>query len=127
AAGRWDLVLPGPAARRGARLRARGGVGVGRGAMWLVTAALTMTEFPVGGSLFFAATLVSPVAFFAAVGAVTSQLSDTRRRASSLGGVVFGIFYALLLVADSGAGVAWLRWATPLGWIEELRPLVGSH
>jgi ABC-2 type transport system permease protein len=126
-AGRWELVVAGPTTRRRATLRALGALGVGLGAMWLVTAALAMTEFPVGSSLFFAAALISPVALFTAAGALTSQLADTRRRASSLGGIVFGVFYALRLVADSGAGVAWLRWATPLGWIEELRPLVGSH
>jgi ABC-2 type transport system permease protein len=31
------------------------------------------------------------------------------------------------MVADSGAGPQWLRWATPLGWVEELRPLTGSR
>jgi ABC-2 type transport system permease protein len=126
-AGRWDLVVAGPTTRRRATLRALGAMRAGLAAMWLVTAVLTMTEFPLGSSLFFAAALISPVALFTAVGALTSQLSDTRRRASSIGGVIFGAFYALRLVADSGSGVAWLRWATPLGWIEELRPLVGSH
>jgi ABC-2 type transport system permease protein len=31
------------------------------------------------------------------------------------------------MVADSGAGLAWMRWASPLGWVENLRPLTGSQ
>ena len=31
------------------------------------------------------------------------------------------------MVADSGAGPGWLRWATPLGWIEELQPLTSPR
>jgi ABC-2 type transport system permease protein len=31
------------------------------------------------------------------------------------------------MVADSGSGLGWLRWATPLGWIEELRPLASPR
>jgi ABC-2 type transport system permease protein len=30
------------------------------------------------------------------------------------------------MVAGSDPALAWLRWASPLGWIEELRPLTGS-
>ena len=31
------------------------------------------------------------------------------------------------MVADSVAGRGWLRWASPLGWVENLRPLTGSQ
>jgi ABC-2 type transport system permease protein len=31
------------------------------------------------------------------------------------------------MVADSDAGLAWIRWASPLGWVENLRPLTGSQ
>lgn len=27
------------------------------------------------------------------------------------------------MVADAGIGLAWMRWASPLGWVENLRPL----
>ncbi len=33
----------------------------------------------------------------------------------------------LRLVADSAASLAWLRWTTPLGWIEELQPLTAPR
>jgi ABC-2 type transport system permease protein len=35
--------------------------------------------------------------------------------------------YLVRMVADSDASLAWLRWASPFGWIEELRPLTGSR
>ena len=31
------------------------------------------------------------------------------------------------MVADSGTGLAWLRWVSPLGWVENLRPLTDSQ
>jgi len=37
--------------------------------------------------------------------------------------VALGVCYAVRMVADSGTGLQWLRWATPLGWVEELQPL----
>src|SRR5207247_9144480 len=34
--------------------------------------------------------------------------------------------YLIRMVADSDRSLSWLRWASPFGWIEELRPLTGS-
>ncbi len=55
--------------------------------------------------------------------ALTSQLAATRRQAASYAAAVLGVSYAIRLVADSGIGLHWLRWASPLGWVEELQPL----
>ena len=41
--------------------------------------------------------------------------------------MALGACYALRLVADSGTSLAWLRWASPLGWAEELQPLTGPR
>ena len=60
---------------------------------------------------------------FLAVGALAGQLAATRRQAAAYAGAALGVSYALRLVADSGIGLEWLRWATPLGWVEELQPL----
>jgi ABC-2 type transport system permease protein len=40
---------------------------------------------------------------------------------------VLGACYALRLVADSRSGFEWLRWVTPIGWVEELRPLTSPR
>ncbi len=80
-----------------------------------------------GQSLYFSVTLVAGAAVFLSLGALTSQLAATRRRAASMAAVVFGVSYALRMVADSDPGLHWMVWLSPLGWIEESRPLTDPH
>jgi ABC-2 type transport system permease protein len=89
-------------------------VGVGRS---------SKVQIATGAALYFAVALVAGAALFLAVGALVSQLAATRRQAAGYAGTALGIFYAVRLIADSGRGLGWLRWATPLGWVEELQPL----
>ena len=110
-AGRYELLLAGQTTRRRAGGQAVAGLGVGLAMLFALTAVATVITgrsskvgFTVGQSLFFAITLVAGAASFLAIGALTSQLSDTRRRAASLAGLVFGISYALRMVADSDPG-----------------------
>lgn len=133
-AGRYELLLAGQTTRRRASAQAVVGLGVGLAALFALTAFGTILTgqasavgFTVGQSLFFSATLVAGAAVFLAIGALTSQLANTRRRAASLAGAVFGISYALRMVADSDPGLHWMVWLSPLGWIEEARPLTDPH
>ena len=64
---------------------------------------------------------------FLAIGALTSQLAPTRRQASGLAAAVLAAGFVIRLVADSVAGASWMRWASPLGWVENLRPLTGAR
>jgi ABC-2 type transport system permease protein len=61
-------------------------------------------------------------AVFGALATVCAQLAQTRRLATGLGVGVFGVFFVLRMIGDSGTGAAWLLWATPLGWIEKVEP-----
>ncbi|MHB8465015.1 MAG: ABC transporter permease subunit [Acidimicrobiales bacterium] len=131
--GRWELLLTGPTTRRRAAAQAIVGLGAGLVTLWAVTAASTAAVgssskvgFSIGASLFVATALVGDAAVFLAVGALAAQLAGTRRQANGIAGLVLGASFLVRVVADSGSGVSWLRWATPLGWAEELRPLVGS-
>src|SRR5262249_60502418 len=55
--------------------------------------------------------------------AVASQLAPTKRMATGLAAGVLVIAFALRTAAAiSGAGLGWLRWTSPLGWGEALRP-----
>jgi ABC-2 type transport system permease protein len=133
-AGRYELLLAGQTTRRRASAQAVVGLGVGLALLFAFTAFGTIltgqastVAFTVGQSLFFAVTLVSGASVFLAIGALTSQLANTRRRAASMAGVVFGVSYALRMVADSDPGLHWLVWLSPLGWIEEARPLTDPH
>ncbi len=82
---------------------------------------------PTGGSAYLALATVSVVPVFVGVGALTSQLAPTRRIALELGSAIVGLSLLLRVIADTSAGAAWLRWATPLGWAEEMRPFTGSE
>ena len=133
-AGRWELLLAGRTSRRHAAAQGLVGLAAGLAALWTVTAALTVAAgarpsvgFPVSASLFYATAGTATAAMFLAVGALTSQLSPTRRQANGLAAAVLGVCFGIRLVADSVTGLAWARWASPLGWVENLRPLTGSQ
>ena len=133
-AGRWELLLAGQTTRRSAAAQALAGLACGVAALWTVTAVITVVvgrsskvDISAGGALFLAVSVVAAAVMFLAVGALASQLAATRRQASAYAGAVLGVSYALRMVADSGTGLGWLRWASPLGWIEQLQPLTGPH
>jgi ABC-2 type transport system permease protein len=129
-AGRYDLLLAGQTTRRRAGGQALAGLGAGLLALFALTAAGAIVTgrspsagFSLRQCLYFSVTLVAGAAMFLAIGALASQLAGTRRRAAALAGVVFGLAYALRMVADTNQGLHWLMWLSPLGWIEETRPL----
>jgi len=133
-AGRWELLLAGPTTRRRAAAGAAAGLGIGLLTLWAVTAAGAVVvgrgadaRFTVSASLFTAVATVAATAMFLAVGALCSQLTASRRQAAALAAGVFGVAYLLRAVAASGTSLRWLRWASPLGWVDELRPLTGSR
>jgi ABC-2 type transport system permease protein len=129
-AGRWELLLAGHTTARRATAQALGGFGAGVAALFAVTAVITVAVgrsatvgLAAGPALYFSLTLVVGAAMFMTLGALTSQLAGTRRRAAGYAGAVFGISFALRMVADSEPTLHWLVWASPLGWVEETRPL----
>jgi ABC-2 type transport system permease protein len=132
--GRWERLLAGATTRRRGTAQGLGGLAAGLFALWAVTATISAavgrthdTRFSITASAFLAVAQVANAAVFLAVGALCSQLVPTRRRAATIAGAVFGVSFATRLVAESGRGLHWLRWATPFGWISELRPLTGSN
>lgn len=133
-AGRWEVLLAGPSTRRRAAAAALAGLGTGVLVLWAVTAAVTVVvgrgygaRFPVTASLFMAVAAVAATAMFTAVGALCGQLAGTRRRAAAIAAAVFGAAYLIRLVAYADMRLMWLRWASPLGWVDELQPLTGSR
>jgi polyether ionophore transport system permease protein len=124
-AGRAELVLAGAVSRRTAFLAQLAAIGVGAALLWLATfVALVAAGLPAGGSAFLALAVISPVPVFVGVGALASQLAPAKRLATGLSTVVLAIAFTLRAVADTAPGLGWLRWATPLGWAEEMRPFV---
>jgi ABC-2 type transport system permease protein len=133
-AGRWELLLAGWTTRRHATVQAIAGLAAGWAVLWALTAALTVIAgsranvgFPVSASLFYATAATAGAAIFLAIGALASQLTPTRRQANGLAAAVFGVAFLIRMVADGVTGLAWLRWVSPLGWVENLHPLTGSQ
>jgi ABC-2 type transport system permease protein len=127
-AGRAELVLSG-IVRRGTWF-GTGIVAVAGGTvlLWLAqTIGLVVGGLPAGGSAYLALSDISVVAVFAGIGALASQLAPTRRLALELGIAAVGAFWLLRVAADTSSSIGWLRWATPLGWAEEMRPFTGAQ
>jgi ABC-2 type transport system permease protein len=128
--GRWQLMLAGrtraaraTAATLGALAAAVGVIVAGTTLVVLLAGLDPDVGFGVGNSLLYGLSIAIPPAVFAAVGGLTSQLCRTRRAANGLGLAIFGLTFAVRMIADSGPGTRWLLWATPFGWTERMHPL----
>jgi ABC-2 type transport system permease protein len=129
-AGRWELLVAGPTTRRRATLEALLGLAALIGLMLLPLTVLTVVaaqtpgaRFGVAGVLLFDVALVAGAAMFLAVGAVASQIAATRSQAAILAATVLGLAFIARVVSDTGNSLEWVRWLSPIGWLEELRPL----
>ena len=127
-AGRTELVLAGIVGRRAAYVVSLAAIGTAAALLWVALLAGSVAAgLSLGGSAYLALAVVSMVPVFVGVGAVTSQLAPTRRMALELGGAVIALSFLLRVIADTSSGAGWLRWGTPLGWAEELRPFTGAR
>ena len=97
-AGRYEMLLAGQTTRRRAGGQAVAGLGAGLITLFVLTAIGTILTgqaatvgFTLGQSLYFSVTLTAGAATFIAIGALTSQLANTRRRAATMAGAIFGI------------------------------------
>jgi ABC-2 type transport system permease protein len=126
--GRMELVLAGALTRRTAYLAAMSAIAAGVLLLWLAeTVGFVFAGLPTGGSAYLALATASVIPVYVGVGALVSQLAPTRRMALELGNGFVGLSLLLRVVADTSSGAGWLRWLTPLGWAEELRPFTQSQ
>ena len=127
-AGRTELTLAGVVSRRTAYLAALAAIGAATLILWAAEfAGFAFGGLPLAGSAYLALATISVIPVFAGVGAVASQLAPTRRTAMEIGGGAVALFFLLRVIADTVAGTGWLRWLTPLGWAEEMRPFAGPR
>ncbi|HEV3293407.1 MAG TPA: hypothetical protein VG123_30885 [Streptosporangiaceae bacterium] len=127
-AGRAELTLAGIVSRRTAYASAMAAIGAATVILWAAEfAGFAFGGLPVAGSAYLALATVSVVPVIAGAGAVASQLAPDRRLALEMGGGAVALFFLLRVIADTVAGAGWLRWATPLGWAEEMRPFAGPR
>jgi ABC-2 type transport system permease protein len=126
--GRSELVLAGTVSRPAAYAAVLAAIGADLALLWLaLVIGFVGGGLALPGSLYLALSIVSVAAVFTGVGVLASQLAPTRRLALELGmGVVAGGLL-LRVIADTSAGASWVRWFTPLGWAEQLRPFTGER
>jgi ABC-2 type transport system permease protein len=84
---------------------------------------LAVLRLPAAGSAALALSIAGCGLVFAGVAAVTAQLATTARGARGLALGVLGVAFVLRAVGDAGstAGLSWLTWVSPLGWVESAR------
>jgi polyether ionophore transport system permease protein len=127
-AGRTELVLAQPVGRRVLFLSAAAAVTAGAAILWLAEfAGFVLGGLPAASSAYLALATASVVPVFAGLGALASQVAPTKRIALEVGSALLGVALLLRAAADTSAGAGWLRWTTPLGWAEELRPFAGAR
>lgn len=95
----------------------------------IIAGSLIAQDLPTTGSIGYGASLAAIGITFAAVAAVTSQMSSTARGANSLAAVMIGVFFLLRGFGDSighltadklGVVSAWPSWLSPLGWGQQI-------
>ena len=126
--GRTEVVLAAPVSRATANTAGLLAVATGIALLGLAEfAGLVAAGIPAGGAAYLALASGMTAAVFTGIGALVSQLLPTRRGALGLATAALGLLFVLRILADTVSGAGWLRWATPLGWAELLRPLTGPE
>lgn len=125
-AGRAELVLASPVSRGTSFLASVTAIVAGTALLWAAQlAGFLAGGLPAGGGAFLALTSTSVVFVYAGIGALACQLAPTRRVALELGSAAVGAGLIVRVIADTASGAGWLRWGSPLGWAELMRPF--SH
>ncbi|MGW6572829.1 ABC transporter permease [Streptomyces sp. NPDC054945] len=67
--------------------------------------------------------------FFACVAAIAAQLTESARAAKGIAAAVLGVAFVLKAAGDAGTegGRSALTWASPLGWVENVRAFAAER
>ena len=127
-AGRRELVLSAPVGRDAVNLAGMSAILASAAVLWAAEfAGFVIGGLPAGGAAYLSLATASVLLVGAGIAAVASELAPNRRIALELGAAVMGLTFTLRVVADTLGGLGWLRWLTPLGWAEQMRPLTGAR
>ncbi|KXX56149.1 ABC transporter permease [Rhodococcus sp. LB1] len=92
---------------------------------------LLAAGLPLDGSVALGAAVAGAGIAFAAIAAVTAQVTDSARTANGLAGAALGVAFLLRAVGDMTGTVTdngtrvvsgWPTWVSPIGWAEQVRP-----
>lgn len=127
-AGRTDLLIASGAARNALVINAyvsASVVSIAFGAAASIS--LLVVGLPTAGSLAVGAAWTMVGLLFASVGVLCAQLFATVRAARSAIFVLIGCAYLIRALADSSSFLSWLRWLSPLGWAQQVRPFAAEQ
>jgi ABC-2 type transport system permease protein len=91
----------------------------------LIALTLVSQDLPTTGSVVYGAAMGLFGLLFAAVTAVTAQVTEHNRTALGTAGGVLGVAYVLRAIGDIGSGA--LSWLSPMGWAMKSRPFAGEQ
>lgn len=125
-AGRTELLRAGVLGRN-ADLAAVGSVMAGASVLLGAGQFLTFVAvgLPVAGSLVYAAAIAVLGLVFTGVAITAAQVTQHGRGATGLSIAVLGVLYALRAIGD--VNDSWLTWASPIGWVQAVRPFAGER
>ena len=127
-AGRVELLLAGPTTARSwfdhVVAVLLGGQAVAAVGLWF---GLVVTGVPVAGAGLLAVAVGTSGFVGVGCGALSAQCLPTRRRAAVWAGGALGGAYLFRVLADGSDSLRSLRWVTPFGWTEEIRPFAGDR
>lgn len=115
---------------RHAPLAAASLVAVGAGVLIgvLIAIGLAGLGLPWAGSIAFGAGFAAVTLAFAAVGALTAQLTQAGSTGRGVGIGIAGFFFLLRMAGDaSEENLGWLSWLSPIGWFSRMRPFAGDE
>ncbi len=119
-AGRTELVLASPVGRQAPLAAALSVATLANLALAVLTAVglagLGIESIDWPGSVTYGAAYAAVGLVFAALAAVTAQLTEHGRGASAMAALGLGVAYALRAVGDNGAEA--LSWLSPIGWAQ---------
>jgi ABC-2 type transport system permease protein len=96
----------------------------------LSAAGLAAVGLPSAGSWAFGLSWAVTGLAFAAIAAITNQLTASARAANALAMIVLAVTYLLRAIGDvtgDASGPSALSWLSPIGWGQQVRPFAGDR
>ncbi|MBN2623505.1 MAG: hypothetical protein JXA83_09060 [Acidimicrobiales bacterium] len=91
----------------------------------LITLSMLSLDLPVTGSISYGVAMAAFGVFFAAVTAVTAQVSEHNRASYGIAGAALGASFVVRAVGDVSGGT--LSWLSPMGWAQSMKPYAGER
>jgi polyether ionophore transport system permease protein len=95
----------------------------------LTALGLMSANLPTSGSVAFGFAWAAVGICFAAVAAVAAQITASGRATIGIAVTVVGVAYVFRAIGDTAGdgGAQWVRWLSPIGWGQQVRPFQGDR